>query len=316
MVLKGNIYTIEITDVSTSGEGIGRAESMVVFVPGTVPGDTADVEIAEVKKNIARGRVAELVRPSADRTEPLCPYFGRCGGCTLQNMTYEAQLRLKEKQLRDKLERIYGGEAPAPEPIIGMDDPWHYRNKGQYAVYAGAALVNKDGSVRNAERPRVGFYDGRERNIVECRSCPIQSPAAERAADALREYIRQTGLSVYDEKTRKGRLRQMIVRTGHASREVMVTLIVNGRKLPKTDLLTDLMFQAIDSLNDEIASEKGGGRTGTGFLCGCGDGRELVRAEESRNQSQFQPHSEGDQYGSGSGLWFQHHYRRIRGPFL
>ena len=112
--------------------------------------------------------------------------------------------------------------------------------------------MNKDGSVRNAERPRVGFYDGRERNIVECRSCPIQSPAAERAADALREYIRQTGLSVYDEKTRKGRLRQMIVRTGHASREVMVTLIVNGRKLPKTDLLTDLMFQAIDSLNDEI----------------------------------------------------------------
>lgn len=77
-------------------------------------------------------------------------------------MTYEAQLRLKEKQLRDKLERIYGGEAPAPEPIIGMEDPWHYRNKGQYAVYAGAALVNKDGSVRNAERPRVGFYDGRE----------------------------------------------------------------------------------------------------------------------------------------------------------
>ena len=252
MVLKGNIYTIEITDVSTSGEGIGRAESMVVFVPGTVPGDTADVEIAEVKKNIARGRVAELVRPSADRTEPLCPYFGRCGGCTLQNMTYEAQLRLKEKQLRDKLERIYGGEAPAPEPIIGMEDPWQYRNKGQYAVYAGAALVNKDGSVRNTERPRVGFYDGRERNIVECRSCSIQSPAAERAADALREYIRQTGLSVYDEKTRKGRLRQMIVRTGHASREVMVTLIVNGRKLPKTDLLTDLMFQAIDSLNDEI----------------------------------------------------------------
>ena len=111
MVLKGNIYTIEITDVSTSGEGIGRAESMVVFVPGTVPGDTADVEIAEVKKNIARGRVAELVRLSADRTEPLCPYFGRCGGSTLQNMTYEAQLRLKEKQLRDKLERIYGAGA-------------------------------------------------------------------------------------------------------------------------------------------------------------------------------------------------------------
>lgn len=243
---------MEITDVSTSGEGIGRAEGMVVFVPGTIPGDVADVEITEVKKSVARGRVAELWTPSADRAEPRCPYFGRCGGCTLQNMTYEAQLRLKEKQLRDKLERIYGGEAPVPEPIIGMDDPWHYRNKGQYAVYAGSALMNKDGSVRNAERPRVGFYDGRERNIVECMSCPIQSPAAERAADALREYIRETGLSIYDEKKRKGRLRQMIVRTGFSSREVMVTLVINGQKIPKPDLLTDLMFQAIDSLNDEI----------------------------------------------------------------
>lgn len=252
MQLKGNIYRVEITDVSTSGEGIGRAEGMVVFVPGTVPGDVADVEITEVKKNIARGRVAELCTPSADRAEPRCPYFGRCGGCTLQNMTYEAQLRLKEKQLSDKLQRIYGGEAPAPEPIIGMDDPWHYRNKGQYAVYAGSAIVNKDGSVRNAERPRVGFYDGRERNIVECKSCPIQSSAAERAADALREYIRETGLSIYDEKKRKGRLRQMVVRTGFSSREVMVTLVVNGRKIPKPDRLTDLMFQAIDSLNDEI----------------------------------------------------------------
>ena len=243
---------MEITDVSTSGEGIGRAEGMVVFVPGTIPGDVADVEITEVKRSVARGRVAELWTPSADRAEPRCSYFGRCGGCTLQNMTYEAQLRLKEKQLRDKLERIYGGEAPVPEPIIGMDDPWHYRNKGQYAVYAGSALMNKDGSVRNAERPRVGFYDGRERNIVECMSCPIQSPAAERAADALREYIRETGLSIYDEKKRKGRLRQMIVRTGFSSREVMVTLVINGKKIPKPDLLTDLMFQAIDSLNDEI----------------------------------------------------------------
>ncbi len=252
MELNGKIFRMEITDMSVSGEGIGRAEGVVVFVPGTVPGDLADVEITEVRKNAARGRVAEMVRPSADRTEPLCPYFAKCGGCTLQNMTYEGQLRLKEHQLRDKLARIYGGEAPEPEPIVGMEEPWHYRNKAQYAVYAGPALTNKDGSVRNAERPRVGFYDGRERNIVECRSCPIQSPAAERTADALREYIRQTGLSVYDEKRRKGRLRQMIVRTGHVSREVMVTLVVNGRKLPKTELLTKLMFQAIDSLNDEI----------------------------------------------------------------
>ncbi len=252
MELKGRKCTVEIEDMSTSGEGIGRANGVVVFVPGTVPGDMAVVEITEVKRRYARGRVAELVRPSADRVEPRCPYFGRCGGCTLQNMEYGAQLRLKEKQLRDKLVRIYGGEAPKPEPIVGADDPWHYRNKAQYAVYAGSAIVKKDGSVRNAERPRVGFYDGRERNIVECMACPVQSPAAEKAADALRRYIGETALSVYDEKKRKGRLRQMIVRTGFNSREVMVMLVVNGRKIPNPKRLTELMFQAIDSLNDEI----------------------------------------------------------------
>ena len=247
-----NRFEVKITDVSTSGEGIGRAEGVVVFVPGTVPGDIAEIEITERKKNSARGRLVKLSVPSPDRTEPFCPYFQRCGGCTLQNLTYEAQLRLKERQLRDKLERIYGGVFPEPEPIVGMDEPWHYRNKGTYAVYAGSAQMNRDGSVSNAERPRVGFYDGKDRRIVECMSCPIQSPAAEKAADALREYIKESGISVYDEKRKKGRLHQMVVRTGFKSREVMVTLVVSGRKIPRPELLTDLMFRAVDSLNDEI----------------------------------------------------------------
>ena len=243
---------MEITDISTAGEGIGRIGGAVVFIPHTVPGDTAEVEITEKKKNFLRGRMVRLLSPSPDRTAAPCPYFGRCGGCTLQNLTYEAQLRLKEKQITDKLARIYGGEFPQPEPIIGMDDPWHYRNKGTYTVYAGPAILQKDGSVRNAERPRVGFFDGRERHIVECESCLIQSRAAEKAAEALREYIRATGISVYDEKRKKGRLHQMTVRTGFRSREVMVVLSVSGKKIPKPDLLTDLMIRAVDSLNDEI----------------------------------------------------------------
>ena len=207
-------YRIEIFDVSNTGEGIGRVDGVVTFVPGLVPGDVATIEIREVKKNLAKGKVVSLDEPSPDRCEAPCPYFEKCGGCTIQNMNYEAQLRLKEKQLRDKLERIYGGDAPEIEPIIGMDEPWHYRNKGVFSVYAGKALVNKDGSVRNAERPRVGFFDGKGRNIVEAKDCMIQSGPAMAAAEALREYIKQTGFSIYDEKTKKGRLRQMIVRSG------------------------------------------------------------------------------------------------------
>ncbi len=246
------LFEVEITDISSEGQGIGRIGDAVIFVPGTVPGDTAEVEITEKKKNFLRGRSVRILSPSPDRTDAPCPYFDRCGGCTLQNMTYEAQLRLKEKQLTDKLMRIYGGDFPQPEPIIGMEEPWHYRNKGTYTVYAGPAILQKDGSVRNAERPRVGFLDGKERRIVECESCLIQSQAAEKAAEALREYIRQSGISIYDEKRKKGRLHQMTVRTGFRSREVMVVLSVSGKKIPKPDLLTDLMIRAVDSLNDEI----------------------------------------------------------------
>ncbi len=254
MFEKGNVYDIEIIDVSTAGEGIGRAEGVVVFVPGTVPGDVVRTEIIGMKKNSAKGRVLEFVLKSGDRIEPKCGYFDKCGGCTMQNMTYESQLRLKEKQLRDKLERLYGGEAPVPEPIIGAEEPWRYRNNAQYAVYAGRAIVGKNDSVRNSERPRVGFYDSHSRNIVECEECLIQAEPADMAAMALRQYIKQSGISVYDEKSRKGRLRQMNVRTGFATREVMVSLIINGKKVPKKNLLIELMFNAIDSLNDGVVA--------------------------------------------------------------
>ena len=250
---KNEKYTVEIFDVSNTGEGIGRADGVVTFIPGLVPGDVAEVEITDVKKNLARAKISEITGPSPVRTEPVCEYADRCGGCTLQHMTYESQLQLKEKQLRDKLERIYGGEAPEIEHIVGMDEPWHFRNKTAYAVYAGKALVQKDGSVKNTERPRVGFYDGKGRNIVEAMECPVSSPAAERAADALREYIKQTHISIYDDKTKKGRLRQLVVRTGFESHEVMVTVVINGKKLPKPELLADLMFYAIDSLNDGVS---------------------------------------------------------------
>ncbi|MCI8284640.1 MAG: class I SAM-dependent RNA methyltransferase, partial [Firmicutes bacterium] len=247
---KNGQYSIEIFDVSDSGEGIGRIDGMVTFVPSLLPGDTATVEIMDIKKNLAKGRIVSIDSASSDRIEPPCEYFDKCGGCTLQNLEYKAQLKLKEKQLRDKLDRIYGGKAPEIEPIIGMNEPWRYRNKAVYSVNAGRVILNKDGSVRNERKPKVGFFDGKGRNIVECKSCLIQHPAAEKAADALREYIQQTRISIYDEKSKKGRLRQMIVRSGFNSGEVMVILVVNGRKIPKPELLADLMYDAIDSLND------------------------------------------------------------------
>lgn len=245
----GKIYDIEITDVSTKGEGIGRVEGTVTFVPGLVPGDRARVKIGSIRKNIAHGSILEILEASTDRCDAPCPEYGKCGGCQLQSMTYGSQLKLKERQLRDKLDRIYGGEYPEIEPIVGMDEPWRYRDKAVYAMFAGAAVTAKDGSISNKSPLSLGFYDGADRRVIDCPDCMIQSDPANACAAALRDFIGRTGTSVYDERSRKGRLRQMIVRTGFESHEVMVVLVINGKKLGHQDLLANLLYDAVDRLN-------------------------------------------------------------------
>ena len=251
MIEKDGVYEIEITDISTQGKGIGRVFGMVVFVPELVPGDKASVRITKIDKNFAHGFCEILVEPSKDRKPAPCPYFERCGGCQLQNISYEAQLRLKMKQLDDKLKRIYGGTASHQEMIVGMEHPWEYRNKAEFAVSAGRAVMRKDGSISNSEPVVVGFYDNTSRHIIDCENCMIQSPVAAKAAQALRDFIAASGISIYDEKNGKGRLRKMIVRIGAESREVMVVLVINGNKFKQKQLLADLMYDAIDELNFE-----------------------------------------------------------------
>ncbi|MBR2779451.1 MAG: 23S rRNA (uracil(1939)-C(5))-methyltransferase RlmD [Firmicutes bacterium] len=243
----GQKYSISITDVSTSGEGIGRADGMVVFVPGLVPGDEAEIEITGIRKNIARGKVLQIQHPSPERTEPPCPVFGRCGGCSLQNMAYDAQLRLKDRQLKDKLERICGGDIPAAEEPAGMEYPWYYRNKAEYAAGMGRRADGTKG-------PLAGFYDRGSRQVVETEHCMIQSPAANLAAEGLRQFIRESGISIYNERTGKGLLRRMTVRTGWESGEVMVIITINGRELPEAQLLADILSEVLDTEEYEFRS--------------------------------------------------------------
>lgn len=242
MIEKGQSYELTIEDMSTDGQGIGRIEGMAVFVDGAVIGDEIKAELTKLKKNYAFGRLTEIIEPSPHRVESSCGYSGNCGGCSLQSMRYEAQLEWKQKMIRDKLSRIGGIEDPVVHDTIGMDEPRRYRNKAQFPVgeangAAGAAAV--------------GFYQAKSHQVVNCEECLIQSEPAEQLAKALREYMKTDHISAYDEKTGKGLIRHLVVKTAFGTGEVMAILVINGKGLPNGEKLVYMMDDAIAELGPD-----------------------------------------------------------------
>lgn len=232
MIEKGQQYELTIEDMSTEGQGIGRIEGLAVFVEGAVVGDVIKAELTKLKKNYAFARLTEILEPSQDRIEPVCGYAGDCGGCSLHSLNYEAQLKLKKKLVEDKLIRIGGIEHPMVHDTIGMENPWRYRNKAQFPV----------GDVT------VGFYQAKSHRIVNCDDCLIQSEPSAALAAALREYMKTDHIPAYDEKTGKGLIRHLIVKTALQTGEVMAVLVINGKGLPNGEKLVYMMDDAIAEL--------------------------------------------------------------------
>ena len=247
MFKKGQICEIEIVDISDQGQGIGRAEGMAVFVKDTVLGDKVKVELTKVKKNYAFGKVVEIIEPSEFRMEPLCEegFYQGCGGCSLARLDYEGQLILKEKQVYDKLTRLGDLEDPTVCDIIGMDEPFYYRNKAQFPISTGGIITRKGGIVENLGEPAVGFYKPRSHEVVNCYECMLQSPAAMAAADALRQFMEEDNITAWDERWEKGLMRHLIVKTAFGTGEVMVILVINGKGIPNAPKLIEMLDDAI-----------------------------------------------------------------------
>ena len=172
---KDKICTGTVEGYSSEGCGIVRLDGAVVFVPGAVRGETIDLKITKVMKAAAAGEIVRIHKPSPDRATPECPYYGRCGGCDFQHLTYPEELRAKRQRVQDALERL-GGTDIRVEEILGAKDPTHYRNKSQYPVGADGA---------------IGFYRARSHQVVPVKRCLIQSAAADAAAAAVGEWMRR-----------------------------------------------------------------------------------------------------------------------------
>lgn len=245
---KNDLVQVEIEDIGHDGEGIGKVEGYTLFVKDAVIGDRVVARITKTKKNYGYARVEKVVTPSSFRVEPKCRFHRQCGGCQIQAMSYDRQLVFKLDKVRNNLLRI-GGFTPEQidavmEPIVGMEEPWHYRNKAQYPVG-----YDKNGNLI------TGFYAGRTHDIVANTDCALGAAENKWILEAVLSYMKENKVTAYDEKSGKGLIRHILIRTGFASREIMVCLVINGKKLPAEEKLIEKLLQ-IDFAKQEALDKR------------------------------------------------------------
>lgn len=231
---KNDSIELKIEDMGVDGEGIGKYEGMTFFVKDAVIGDTICAGITKLKKNYGYARVQEILEPSPYRVQPECPLYARCGGCQIQAMDYRQQLCYKQKKVRGNLIRI-GGFAPelidsVMEEIVGMEQPYRYRNKAQFPIGA-----DRDGM------PVAGFYAARTHSIIPVEDCKLGVTQNEQILGTVLSYMRENGVRPYDETTGKGLVRHVLIRYGFTSKELMVCLVINGETLPQEKKLVDAL---------------------------------------------------------------------------
>lgn len=224
---RGKIYTGTVEGYSSEGLGIVRLDGAVVFVPRVVRGETIDLRITKVMKSSCAGEIVKIRTPSPERTRPECPYYGSCGGCDFQHLSYAEELRAKRQRVQDALTRL-GGTDLQVEGILGAGEPAHYRNKSQYPVGAGGA---------------IGFYRARSHQVVPVDRCLIQSESSDRTARAVGDWMRRYGISAYDEAAEKGLVRHIYVRV-NARGESLCCVVANGKQLPREPELAALVREA------------------------------------------------------------------------
>lgn len=231
---KNDIVTVKIEDIGTEGEGIGKLEGFTLFVKDAVMGDVVEARLVKVKKNYAYARLEKVLTSSPLRVKPVCPYHKQCGGCQIQAMSYEAQLQFKENKVKNNLVRIGGFDQlfieSVMEPVVGMEQPWHYRNKAQFPVG-----TDKDGRII------TGFYAGRTHSIIANTDCALGVEENEPILQKVLAYMQNEKVSAYDETTGQGLVRHILIRKGFTFGEIMVCLVINGKSLPKEDRLVSTL---------------------------------------------------------------------------
>ena len=218
---KNDIVTVSIEDIGTDGEGIGKTDGFILFVKDAVVGDVVEARITKAKKQYAYARLEKLLTASPFRTDPKCPHYRQCGGCQIQALNYEKQLEYKQQKVRNNLIRIGGFKESeidrVMDPIIGMEEPYRYRNKAQYPVG-----TDREGHVV------TGFYAGRTHTIIPSTECYLGVAENKEILEILIAHMEKYNIPAYDEAAGKGLVRHILIRKGFATGEIMVCVVING----------------------------------------------------------------------------------------
>ena len=250
------MVTVTIEDVGMEGEGIGKIDGFPLFIKDAVVGDTVEAKIIKSKKNYAYARVEKVVTPSPFRVEPPCKSHRQCGGCQIQALSYDRQLAFKQDKVRNNLLRIGGfSEAEVDrvmEPVVGMENPFRYRNKAQYPFG-----TDKQGN------PITGFYAGRTHSIISNTECYLGREENREILQTILDYMKEYHVNAYDEETGKGLIRHALIRTGFYTGEIMVCLVINykGKQesyLPRQDKLLEklALIKGMTSVSVSINTER------------------------------------------------------------
>lgn len=227
---KDQLVNVTIEDMGKDGTGVGKVDGYALFIKDAVIGDVVRAKIMKTKASYGYARLTEILKPSPHRTEPVCPFARQCGGCQLQTLAYPQQLSFKENAVRQNLRHI--GDLPKTildsimEPIIGMENPFRYRNKAQFPVGR-----DKDGQII------TGFYAGRTHKIIPNRECYLGIPQNSAILDTVINHMEKHHIAPYDETSGKGLVRHVLTRCGFQTGEIMVCLVINGKNLPHAEKL-------------------------------------------------------------------------------
>jgi len=234
-VQKNDEHVVDIVDLTHDGSGVARIDGYTVFIPGALPTEQVKIRITKTTKSYGFGRIIRQKTKSVDRVEPPCPVYNQCGGCQLQHLSYEAELKFKHNRVRDAFARLAGLEIPVHE-TMGMEDPWGYRNKAQVPV------------AFQSNKLMAGFYQKRSHRIIDMDYCLIQNKENDDAIQAVRKVLADLKVPAYDEKKNSGVIRHIMARHGYHTNELMIVLVTKVKQLRGADKIVEGILKAVPNV--------------------------------------------------------------------